>query len=194
MKSPVSAEDRGYPQSPSGTDCATILNVRTVLIVDDHAGFGFARQLLEAGGFEVVGEAQDGASAVAAVEKLRPDLVLLDIVLPDTDGSRWPSGSWRTATDRPLSSHRAGKRRTSGLGSSGAMRAGSHKDQLSGPARDVRGAFMSRRLLLALVLAALATTVAGGLVSLLAAQPERVAPPPRSRSGRSGSLPGSLRW
>ena len=59
----------------------------TVLIVDDHAGFrGFARRLLEAGGFEVVGEAQDGASAVAAVEKLRPSLVLLDIVLPDTDG------------------------------------------------------------------------------------------------------------
>jgi DNA-binding NarL/FixJ family response regulator len=55
--------------------------------VDDHAGFrGFARRLLEAGGFEVVGEAEDGASAVAAVEELRPELVLLDVVLPDTDG------------------------------------------------------------------------------------------------------------
>ncbi len=59
----------------------------TVLIVDDHAGFrGFARRLLEAGGFTVVGEAGDGASALAAVEALRPELVLLDVVLPDTDG------------------------------------------------------------------------------------------------------------
>ena len=60
---------------------------QTVLIVDDHAGFrGFARRLLEAGGFTVVGEADDGASALAAVEALRPEFVLLDIVLPDTDG------------------------------------------------------------------------------------------------------------
>lgn len=67
--------------------CDDSHDVRTVLIVDDHAGFrGFARRLLEAGGFEVVGEAQDGASAVAAAEKLRPELVLLDVILPDTDG------------------------------------------------------------------------------------------------------------
>jgi CheY-like chemotaxis protein len=59
----------------------------TVLIVDDHAGFrGFARRLLEAGGYTVVGEADDGATALAAVEELRPELVLLDVMLPDTDG------------------------------------------------------------------------------------------------------------
>lgn len=59
----------------------------TVLIVDDHAGFrGLARRLLEASGFTVVGEAEDGASALAAVEALRPALVPLDVVLPDTDG------------------------------------------------------------------------------------------------------------
>ena len=67
--------------------CNDSHNVRTVLIVDDHAGFrGFARRLLEAGGFTVVGEARDGASALEAVEELRPELVLLDVVLPDTDG------------------------------------------------------------------------------------------------------------
>ena len=59
----------------------------TVLIVDDHAGFrGFARRLLEADGFTVVGEAADGASGLAAAETLRPAVVLLDVLLPDTDG------------------------------------------------------------------------------------------------------------
>jgi DNA-binding NarL/FixJ family response regulator len=60
---------------------------RTVLIVDDHAGFrSAARELLGAGGFEVVGEAADGASAIAAVGRLRPEVVLLDVQLPDLDG------------------------------------------------------------------------------------------------------------
>ena len=59
----------------------------TVLIVDDHAGFrGFARRLLEADGFTVVGEAGDGISALAAVDDQRPEIVLLDVVLPDIDG------------------------------------------------------------------------------------------------------------
>ncbi|MFI5255326.1 MAG: response regulator transcription factor [Candidatus Limnocylindrales bacterium] len=59
----------------------------TVLIVDDHADFRAAtRDLLEADGFPVVGEATDGADAIAKVERLRPDVVLLDIALPDIDG------------------------------------------------------------------------------------------------------------
>jgi DNA-binding NarL/FixJ family response regulator len=60
---------------------------RTVLIVDDHPGFrSAARALLEADGFDVVGEAADGESGLAAAERLRPGLVLLDIQLPDLDG------------------------------------------------------------------------------------------------------------
>jgi DNA-binding NarL/FixJ family response regulator len=59
----------------------------TVLIVDDHADFRvFARTLLQAEGFDVVGEAQDGASALVAVRELKPGLVLLDVQLPDMDG------------------------------------------------------------------------------------------------------------
>jgi DNA-binding NarL/FixJ family response regulator len=59
----------------------------TALVVDDHAGFRTsARFLLEMEGFEVVGEAGDGASAVSEAERLRPDVVLLDVQLPDTQG------------------------------------------------------------------------------------------------------------
>jgi DNA-binding NarL/FixJ family response regulator len=60
---------------------------KTVLIVDDHPSFRTsARRLLEAEGYEVVGEAEDGAAALTAVTQLRPDLVLLDVRLPDIDG------------------------------------------------------------------------------------------------------------
>ena len=58
-----------------------------VLIVDDHDEFrAVARALLEADGFDVVGEAADGAAAIVEFERLRPGLVLLDVQLPDTDG------------------------------------------------------------------------------------------------------------
>jgi CheY-like chemotaxis protein len=59
----------------------------SVLIVDDHADFRvFARALLQAEGFDVVGEAHDGASALAMARSLKPALVLLDVQLPDLDG------------------------------------------------------------------------------------------------------------
>jgi DNA-binding NarL/FixJ family response regulator len=59
----------------------------TILIVDDHAGFrACAREFLSAEGFEVVGEAGDAASAIAAARDLAPDVVLLDIQLPDMNG------------------------------------------------------------------------------------------------------------
>jgi DNA-binding NarL/FixJ family response regulator len=59
----------------------------SVLIVDDHARFrARARRLLESEGFTVVGEAHDGASGLAAARDLAPDVVLLDVHLPDADG------------------------------------------------------------------------------------------------------------
>lgn len=58
-----------------------------VLIVDDHPGFrASARRLLASHGYEVVGEAASGKEALEAVRSLGPELVLLDVGLPDADG------------------------------------------------------------------------------------------------------------
>jgi DNA-binding NarL/FixJ family response regulator len=62
-------------------------HMRTIVVVDDHPTFrATARVLLEAEGFDVVGEAEDGASALEQVAALRPEVVLLDVQLPDIDG------------------------------------------------------------------------------------------------------------
>jgi DNA-binding NarL/FixJ family response regulator len=84
----------------------------TVLIVDDHPSFrASARTLLESEGYDVVGEAEDGASAIRAVAELHPDLVLLDIQLPDVDGFE-VAERLKELEDRPavvLTSSRDGK-------------------------------------------------------------------------------------
>lgn len=60
---------------------------RTVLIVDDHPSFrASARAVLEAAGFEIVAEAADGEAAIAAIDRFSPDVVILDIQLPDMSG------------------------------------------------------------------------------------------------------------
>ncbi|WP_405145100.1 response regulator transcription factor [Sphaerisporangium sp. NBC_01403] len=60
---------------------------RTAVIVDDHADFrAQAAELLEAAGYEVVGSCPNGESALHAIAALRPDVVLLDVQLPDIDG------------------------------------------------------------------------------------------------------------
>jgi DNA-binding NarL/FixJ family response regulator len=58
-----------------------------VLIVDDHDAFRtWARRILVADGYDVVGEAADGSEALTKVGSLRPDLALVDIQLPGIDG------------------------------------------------------------------------------------------------------------
>src|SRR5512133_3703340 len=60
---------------------------RRVLVVDDHPSFRrLATKVLQAAGFDVVGEAEDGASALAEARRLQPELVLLDVLLPDMSG------------------------------------------------------------------------------------------------------------
>jgi DNA-binding NarL/FixJ family response regulator len=65
----------------------TISAMRSLLIVDDHAGFrSWAREVLTHEGFQVIGEAGDGHTALRLVGELHPEVVLLDIQLPDLDG------------------------------------------------------------------------------------------------------------
>ena len=75
----------------------------TVLVVDDHAAFrARARALLEAEGFEVIGEVADGRSAVAAAERLHPDIALVDVQLPDLDGFEVAARLRRAAAARRI--------------------------------------------------------------------------------------------
>lgn len=59
-----------------------------VVIVDDQKPFRMAaRDVVEVtGGFEVVGEAESGEESIELAERLRPDLVLMDLNLPGIDG------------------------------------------------------------------------------------------------------------
>ena len=63
------------------------MTASTILVIDDHGGFrATARRMLERDGWTVVGEAADGRSGLEAAAALAPDVVLLDIGLPDVDG------------------------------------------------------------------------------------------------------------
>jgi DNA-binding NarL/FixJ family response regulator len=78
------------------------LVARTAVIVDDHADFrAQAVELLEAAGYEVVASCSDGRAALVAVAALRPDVVLLDVQLPDIDGFR-VLARLVALTDRPV--------------------------------------------------------------------------------------------
>jgi DNA-binding NarL/FixJ family response regulator len=67
--------------------CHHTFTLARVLIVDDHPSFrATARALLQAEGYDVVGEAETGVSALRKAKDLEPDLVLLDVQLPDFDG------------------------------------------------------------------------------------------------------------
>lgn len=58
-----------------------------ILIVDDAAFMRMMiRDILSKNGYEVVGEAQDGAQAIEKYKELKPDLITMDITMPEMDG------------------------------------------------------------------------------------------------------------
>lgn len=60
---------------------------RRVLVVDDAAFMRMMiKNILVDGGFEIVGEAENGRDAIEMFEELRPDLVTMDITMPEMDG------------------------------------------------------------------------------------------------------------
>jgi DNA-binding NarL/FixJ family response regulator len=107
---------------------------KTVVIVDDHAHFrASARAMLELEGYDVVGEASDGSAGVALVEELEPELVLLDVSLPDLSGFEVARRLAPGRADVVLVSSRDAPDYGSRAEESGAVGFVA-KDRLSGPA------------------------------------------------------------
>ena len=77
----------GRPLANDCKPCHHRYMAARAIVVDDHAAFrASARRLLELTGYDVVAEAGDGASGLALVRELEPELVLLDVTLPDISG------------------------------------------------------------------------------------------------------------
>ena len=80
------SEERARSGAPRGSESGE-LSIRVLLVDDEElVRFGLRTVLEAAGGFEVVGEAGDGAAGVRAARELRPDVVLIDIRMPVLDG------------------------------------------------------------------------------------------------------------
>jgi two-component system, NarL family, nitrate/nitrite response regulator NarL len=79
--------ERGSTETPAAETSAARRSV-SVLVVDDSPVFrrGMGRAVEIHAGLELVGEADGGEAALEAIERLRPDVVLLDLRMPDLDG------------------------------------------------------------------------------------------------------------
>jgi DNA-binding NarL/FixJ family response regulator len=104
----------------------------TILIVDDHAPFRVgARRLLESEGFDVVGEAENGVAALRITNEVHPDVVLLDVHLPDFDGFEVAERMGRLE-EPPIVILTSSREDYRALVATSAARAFVRKDELSG--------------------------------------------------------------
>jgi two-component system, response regulator PdtaR len=86
---PMSAASRNASSArePDVADAPATLAPRRIVLAEDEALIRMdLKEMLEEEGYEVVGEAGDGESAVRLAEELRPDLVIMDIKMPGVDG------------------------------------------------------------------------------------------------------------
>jgi len=106
----------------------------SILIVDDFATFrASARGLLEAEGFVVLGEAENGVDAVRLARDLEPEVVLLDVHLPDLNGFE-VAERLRELESPPIVILTSSRDDYRSLVASSSARAFLRKDELSGPA------------------------------------------------------------
>jgi DNA-binding NarL/FixJ family response regulator len=104
----------------------------TILIVDDHAPFReSARKLLQAEGFDIVGEAANGVEALRVAKDVQPDVVLLDVHLPDFDGFE-VAERMRNLDPLPVVILTSSREDYRALVATSAARAFVRKDELSG--------------------------------------------------------------
>ena len=107
---------------------------RSILIVDDYATFrASARSLLEAEGFDVIGEAENGVTALRLAKELEPEIVLLDVQLPDFDGFE-VAERLRELESAPVVILTSSRDDYRSLVDSSSARAFLRKDELSGAA------------------------------------------------------------
>jgi DNA-binding NarL/FixJ family response regulator len=107
----------------------------SVLIVDDHPSFrASARALLECEGYEVVGEAADGQDALRQAARLTPDLVLVDVGLPDLDGFEVTARLARKGGPAVVLTSSREDCDSGGIARRSGARGFIAKDELSGPA------------------------------------------------------------
>ena len=141
----------------------------TVLIVDDHADFRtFARSMLEAGGFDVVGEAADGASALSSARGLKPRWYCWTSNCPTSTASPCVSSSPKTTRRRRWCSPPAATSRRFGDGSDAAARAGSSRRLSCRRRRSRRSSTWSSTRMRAAPVALVATGVCLGIASVQA--------------------------
>jgi DNA-binding NarL/FixJ family response regulator len=161
---------------------AASTNALRVVIADDHQLFREGlKGMLQDAGMEVVGEAADGADAAALVQKLEPEVAVLDLNMPGTSGLQ---ALRRIARSNPdiqtvvltVSAEDADVVEALAAGACGYLLKDTHVDRLADGIRQAAAGHL-----------VISGEVAGALVARIRAEAEAQAPPPEAGAEREGS-------